>query len=93
MSKIQTYASWAKAHDKKCRRFSHYDQNVPVYRVTDRRSILLDAGFHMCAEAVYSASDLTPRQAVEREYDDTHAHLVYYSDSYDRGEIIVWFKD
>lgn len=90
---IQTYASWAKANDKKCRRFSHYEKSVAYYRITDRRSILHEAGFRMCAEPVFSASDLTPREAVKQTYDGTHAHLLYYSGSIDVSEITVWFKD
>jgi hypothetical protein len=91
---IQTYGTWAKQNDKKCRRFSHWEtSSTQVFRVTDRQTILHNAGFRQLGGTDVSADFRTPLKAVKNFIEDWAAdlvHVLYWTDGY--HEINVWGK-
>jgi len=90
---IRTYRSWAKAHDKKCRRFAGYEGNQRVYRITDTRTILQDAGFRLLGSTKCNRDRPFPWVAVHEmvsHWATPLSSVVYYKSI--QGEIIVWGK-
>lgn len=97
---IQTYDTWARQNNKKCRRFSHWEVPVvagrisrQVFRITDRHTILHDAGFRLLGGIDVNADFRTPLKAVKNFIEDWAVdlvHVLYWTDGY--HEINVWGK-
>lgn len=76
--------------------FSHYEGSTRWYRIRDRRTILQDAGFRLTTEPANRCKESrSPKAAVEyllKDYPNA-SEAVYYLDSYDLSEVIVWVKN
>lgn len=101
---IQTYETWAKKNDKKCRRFVGYGRTSSkrLFRITNRPSILRAAGFRLvtggmmddCSRRTDERGKLkTPRKAVADFLEDgDYSEALYYPDPFDACGVMVWAK-
>lgn len=99
---ITSYETWATANDQKCRRMIGWETPVTagkmsrqLFRITDRASLLKDSGFRLAGGAYRCKERRTPRAAVTHfleEWIGDISAAVYYCDSIDRGEVLVWIK-